>query len=148
MHGVAEMALKNSLSLGLWITEGLIDKSNWIPGVSSSRIGLILFERWFVERKLFVSYANVWNFDRGKPVIPSVSMGCDQVTKVVRGVENEVDDIKTLSTHTNFSKEIIKVAHFNIRVAEKCRTMCRVFGEGEEDFIPMVFMQTVPLTFC
>ena len=97
---------------------------------------------------LFVSFADVWNFDHGKPVIPGVSMGCDQVTKVMRGVENEVDEIKTLSALTTFSKEIIKEAYLKIRASEKCRTLCRVFGEGEEDFKPMVFMQTIPLAFC
>lgn len=75
-------------------------------------------------------------------------MGCDQATKVMRGEKNEFDEIRTLSVVKIFFKEIIKVAHLNTRVAKVCRTLCRVFGEGEEDFIPMGFMRIVLPTFC
>ena len=74
-------------------------------------------------------------------------MGYDQVIKVVKGAEVEVIETKTLFTLAALSKEIIKVVHFKTRVAEKCRTLCISFGEGEEDFIPLVFVQEAPLTF-
>lgn len=74
-------------------------------------------------------------------------MGYDQVTKVVKGVEVEVDEIKMLSTLENFSKEIIKMAHFSTRETEMCRTLCSLFKEGEEDFKTMGFRQIVPLPF-
>ena len=148
MRGVIEIAPKNALNLRLWIVEGLLDQSNWIPGVSFSWTSLFLFERWSAKRKLFISYASIWNFDRGKLVISDVFMGCDQDTKVMRGEKNEFDEIKTLSAVKIFFKETIKVAHLNTKATEVCRTLCRVFGEGEEDFIPMGFMRIVLPTLC
>lgn len=99
-----------------------------------------MFERWFTKRKLFVSYVSTWNFDQGKLVILGVFMGCDQATRVMRGAKSEIDKIKTLLVVTPFSNEIFNIAHFNARAAEICRTLCKVFGEGEGDFIPMAFL--------
>lgn len=135
------MASKNLQSSNLWIAKGLLDKINWILVVSSSRIGA-------VSTKLSISYARIWIFYQEKLVILGVSMGCDQATKVTRGEKNESDEMENLPAVTHFTKETIKVAHFNARATEMCRTLCKIFGEGEEDFMPMVSMQTVLLTFC
>lgn len=90
--------------------------------------------------KLFVLYDSVWNFGQGKLVILGIFMGYDQDTKVLMGDKSEIGKIKTLSIVTPFSKEISKIAHFNAKAAKICRTLCRVFGEAEEDFIPIGFM--------
>ena len=143
-----------SLRPRLWITEGLLNKNTWVRNCDVSQTGL----NWFVERKLFVPYSSIWNFDRGKLVIPSVSIEYNpletvmkihsQVTEVVRKTRNEPSKIKFPPTITSSFKEIFKVVYFNARAVEINRTLCRIFGEGEEDFIPMSFMCIVTLTFC
>ena len=141
------MPPKNLLNPRLWIAEGLLDKSNRVWDVDTSQTGLNLFKRWFAERKSFTPHACIWSFDRGKLVIPSVFMGYDQATKIVRRVKGELGKITTLSAITSLSKELIKKEYFYARAVEICRTLSRVFGEGEEYFIPMSFMCIVTLTF-
>ena len=51
--------------------------------------------------------------------------------------------IGTLPAITPSSREPFKKACFNARVVEIYRTLCRVFGEGEEDFIPVSFMYMI-----
>lgn len=130
------MDLRNSLSVGLWIAEGLLDKSSLIPGASSSQVGIALF----AERKFFVPFAGAWNFNRGKTILPGVSVSCDQVIKLVKGAEDEVDEIKTLSSTSSFSKEITKAA-------EVSWTLCSLIGEGKEDFKPVGFKHIFPFPF-
>ena len=132
------MPLKNSLSPRLWIAEGLLNKSNWNLNFFSSQIGLNLFERCLAKSKLLASHVNIWNFDQGKLLIPSVFMGCDQTTKVMRIQKGESGKIRTLSVVTPFSKESFKIAYFKARTKKICRTLCRVLEEGEEDLYPWV----------
>ena len=113
---------------------------------------------WFAERKWFVPYSYIWNFDRGKLVIPNVSIEYNlleaviknhsQVTEVVRRTRNEPGKIRAQSAVTSSFIENFKISRSNARVAEMCRTLCRDFGEGEECFIPMGFISIVTLTFC
>ena len=71
-----------------------------------------------------------------------------QVTEVVRRTRNEPGKIRIQPAITSSFKENFKISYFNARVVEMCWTLCRAFGEGEEDFIPMGFMSIVNLTFC
>ena len=110
------MVPKSSLSLGLLIVEGLLDKNTWVWNCNVSRTSL----RWFVERKLFIPCSSIWNFDRGKLVILSVFIEFHiletivkshiQVTKVVRRTRNEPDKITTLLAVTSSFKEIFKIS--------------------------------------
>ena len=47
----------------LRIVDGLYDKGNWVRDVTTTQTGLVLFKKWFSERNLFASHANLWNFD-------------------------------------------------------------------------------------
>ena len=127
------MALKNSLSVGLWITEGLLDKSSLIPGAFSSQFGLVVF----AERKPFVSFAGACIFDRGKTVLPGVSVICGQVIMFVKGAEVEVDEIKSLSST---SSEITRATKLG-------ETMCRLVRKCEEDFKTIGFKYIFPFPF-
>ena len=130
------MAPKNLLTPRLWIAEGFLVEGNRVQNVDTSQAGLNLIKNWFVERNLLLAYASIWNFDRGKLVIPSVFMkynlleamekGHNQATKVVRRIRSELGKIRTLSAILSFSKKIFKKAYFNARVVEICRTLCRV----------------------
>ena len=105
--------------------------------------------------KLFVPCSIIWNFDRGKLIIPNVSIEYNlletimkshsQLTGVVRRTRNEHGKIRIQPAITSSFKEIFKISYFSARVGEMCRTLCRNFGEGEEDFMPMGI---VTLTFC
>ena len=79
--------------------------------------------------------------------LETVMKSHSQVTEVVRRKRNEPGKIRIQPAITSSSKENFKISYFNARVAEMCRTLCRAFGEGEEDFIPMGFMSIVTLTF-
>ena len=106
---------------------------------------------------MFVPYSTIWNFDRGKLIIPNVSIEYNllenvmkshsQVTKVVRRTRNEPGKIRALLAVTSSFIENFKISHSNARVAEMCRTLCIAFGEGEEDFIPMGLIFIVILLF-
>ena len=145
------MIPKSSLSPGLWIAEGLLDKNTWVRNCDVTRTGL----NWFAERKLFVPCSSIWNFDRGKLVIPNVSIEYNplktvmkshsQVTEVVRKKRNELGKIKLPPTITSSFKEIFKVVFFNARALEMWDPVQSFGKEGEEDFIPMGIFT---LTFC
>ena len=135
------MAQKNSLCPKLWIAEGLLDKSNWVWNDNASQTGLSRF----AERKLFVPYNSIWNFDRGKLVIPSVFIEYNpfetvvkshrQVTKVVRRTRSKHDEIRILPAITSFSKEFFKRIYFNARVVGIWDPVQSFGEEGEEDFM-------------
>jgi len=48
-----------SLNPKLKIMDGLYDKGNWVRDATTTQSGLILFKKWFSERKLFAPHANV-----------------------------------------------------------------------------------------
>ena len=132
LHEIEEMVLNNSLSLRLWIAEGLLNKNTWVGNCDVSRTDL----NWFAERELFVTCSSIWNFDRGKLVIPNVFMEYNlletivkshsQVTKVVRRTRSEPHKIRILPSITSFSKEIFKKAYFNAKALEVYTILCRI----------------------
>ena len=192
-----------SLNPRLKVADGLYDKGNWVQDAQTSQTGLNLFKKWFAERKLFAPHANIWNFDLGKLVVPSVFMdydlleaiakSYDQATRVVRradaeilisispeeirkvfclgpltkyhvpidliDLENEYMSKKDVIRHgapkahigrigallaiTPSSREPFKKVCFNVRVVEIYRTLCKVFGQDEEEFIPISFMYMI-----
>ena len=105
---------------------------------------------WFAERKLFVPCSSVWNFDRGKLVIPSLSMKYNpletvmkshsQVIEVVGKTRSKPGKIRIKLVVTSSFIENCKVSHCNAWATKMCMTLCRAFEEGEEDFTPMGFM--------
>ena len=106
---------------------------------------------------MFVPYSTIWNFDRGKLTIPNLSIEYNpletvmkshsQVTEVVRRTRREPEKIIIQPAITSSFKEIFKISYFSAKAAEMCRTLCRAFGEGKEDFIPISFMPIVILKF-
>ena len=200
---IVQVKRLTSLNPRLRIADGLYDKGNWVQDAQTSQTGLSLFKKWFAERKLYAPHANIWNFDLGKLVVPSVFMdfdlleaiakNYDQATKVVRRMDSEVlitispEEIRevfslgpltryhvpinlielekeymskrdvvrqgapkahlgrigNLPAITSSSKEPFKKSCFNARAVEIYRTLCRVFGEGEEDFNPVSFMHMI-----
>ena len=127
------MVLRNSWSVGLWIAEGFFDKSIFIPSIFSTQVGLVVF----TERKLYDSFARACNFDRGKTLLPGVSVICGQVIMFVKGAEVEVDEIKSLSST---SSKITWAAKLGA-------TMDRLVRKGEEDFKNIGFKCISPFPF-
>ena len=68
----------------------MFDKGNRVWDANTSQTTLNLFKKWFAERKLFGPHANIWNFDLGKLVVPSVVMDYDRATRVVRRIDGEI----------------------------------------------------------
>ncbi len=97
---IVQVKKLTSLNLRLRVADGLYDKVNWVEDAQTSQTGLNLFKKWFLKRKLYAPHANIWNFDLGKLVVPSVLMGYDlleamaksydQATRVVRRVDGEI----------------------------------------------------------
>lgn len=127
------MVLRNSWSVGLWIAEGFFDKNIFIPSIFSSQVGLVVF----VERKPYVSFARACIFDRGKTMLPGVSVICGQVIMFVKGAEVEVDEIKSFSST---SSEITRAAKLG-------ETMRRLVRKGEGDFETIGFKYIFPFPF-
>ena len=70
---------------------------------------------------------------------------------VRQGAQKEhIGKIKTLPAITTSSKETFKREYFNTKEMEIYRTLCRVFGEDEEDFMLVSFMYMVTQisSFC
>ena len=151
LHEIEEMVPNSSLSLRLWIAEGLLNRNTWVGNCDVSRTGL----NWFAERKLFFPCISVWNFDRGKLVTLNVSIEYNpletvmksrsQVTEVVRKTRIESGKIRIPPAIISSFKEIFKVAYFNARAIEMWDPVQSFGKEGEEDFMPMGI---VTLTFC
>ena len=110
------MAPKSSLSIRLWIVEGLLDKNTWVQDCNFLRIGL----NWFAEKKCFVQCRSIYLFDRGKLVILSVFIKFhlfetivrhrSQVIKVVRRTRNGPGKLTTLSMVSSSFKQIFKIS--------------------------------------
>ena len=189
-----------SLNPKLRIADGLYDKGNWVKDAVTAQTGLVLFKKWFSERKLFAPHANVWNFDLGKLVVPSVFMdydlleaiskNYDQAIRVVRrkdgmplvsinpeeirevfhleplsdyhvsinlpelekeyimkkdiirggALRTHIGTIGSLPVITAASREPFKMSLFTSRAIEIYRTLCRVIGEDEQEFMPIGLM--------
>lgn len=189
-----------SLNPRLKIVDGLFDKGNWVRDAKTSQIGLSLFKKWFLERKLFAPHAYIQNFDLGKLVVPNVFMDVDLLMtitksydptiKVVRRIDGEClitispkeirevfglgplsdyhipIDLKGLEkeylsrrdmirqgalrahigTIGNFpviiasSRELFEKEYFTSQAIEIYMTLCRVFGEVEQNIMSISFM--------
>jgi hypothetical protein len=127
------MVLRNSWSVGLWISEGFFDKNIFIPSIFSSQVGLVVF----AERKPYVSFARAFFFDRGMTVLSGVFVICGQVIMFVKGAEVEVDEIKSLSST---SSEITRAAKLG-------ETMCRLVRKYQENFKTIGFKYIFPFPF-
>lgn len=79
-----------SLNPRLKIADGLYDKGNWVRDANTSQTGLSLFKKWFAERNLFAPHADIWNFDLGKLVVPSVFMDFDLLKAVAKNYDQAV----------------------------------------------------------
>ena len=73
-----------SLNPRLKIVDGLYDKGNCVRDAKTSQTGFSLFKKWFSERNLFAPHANIWNFDLGQLVVPSVFMDYDLLEVVAK----------------------------------------------------------------
>ena len=100
------MVLKSSLSLRVWIAEGLLVKSNWFWSTDLLKSDLLLFKGWFVKGKWLALFSHVWFFDRGKPVIRCRS----QITRVVRRTRNGFGKLTPYSAVTSSFKQIFKIS--------------------------------------
>ena len=86
----AQVKKLTSLNPKLKIADGLYDKGNWVRDATTAQSGLILFKKWFSERKLFAPHANVWNFDLGKLVVPSVFMDYDLLEAIAKNYDQAI----------------------------------------------------------
>ena len=55
----AQVKKLTSLHPRLRIVDGLYDKGNWVRDATTMQTGLVLFKKWFSERKLFSPHANI-----------------------------------------------------------------------------------------
>ena len=100
------MVLKSSLSLRVWIVEGLLVESNWFWSTDVLKSDLLLFKGWFAKGKWLALYACVWFFDRGKLVIRC----CSQEIKVVTRTSNGLGKLTTHSIVTSSFNQIFKIS--------------------------------------
>ena len=79
-----------SLNPGLNIVDGFYDKGNWVRDAITSETSLFLFKKWFLEMNLFSPHLNIWNFDLGKLVVPSVFMDYDLLEAIARNYDQAI----------------------------------------------------------
>ena len=53
------------------------DRSDFLKDIETSISGMVLFRRWFSQRKQGTPHSNVWEFDVGKLVVPRVFVESD-----------------------------------------------------------------------
>ena len=90
----AQVKRLTSLDPRLRIADGLYDKGNWVRDATTTQTGLVLFKKWFSERKLFAPHANIWNFDLGKLVVPSVFMDYDLLEAIAKKYDQAIRVIR------------------------------------------------------
>jgi hypothetical protein len=71
----------------LKIVDGLYDRGNWVRDDTTTKTWLLLFKKWFLERKLFVPSENIWNFDLGKLVVLGVFMDADLLMAIAQNYD-------------------------------------------------------------
>lgn len=130
---MVEMVLRISWSVGLWIAEGFFDKNFFIPSVFPTQGGSAVF----TGRKLYVSFAWAYFFDRGKIMIPGVFVIHGQFIMFVKGAKVEVDEIKSLSS----------TSMENIRAVKLGKTISRLVRKGVENFKSIGFKCISPFPF-
>ncbi len=68
----------------LLVSDGFYDKANQLRDAKTSTRGLQLFEKWFSKRKHDSPLSNVWEFDIGKLVVPSVFFDDDFLVMIAK----------------------------------------------------------------
>ena len=106
-------------------------------------------------KKLFVVCSSVWNFDRGKLILLSVSIKfhyfeavekCHiQEIKASRKARNDPSKVTTFSVTVSPFIRVFQVSHWYASAAKMCFSRRMIFEEREEDLIPVGM---VALTFC
>ena len=76
-----------SLNPRLRTIDGLYDKGNWVRDAMTTQTSFILFKKLFSKRNLFSQHSNVWNFDLGKLVVPSVFTDYDLFEAIARNYD-------------------------------------------------------------
>lgn len=66
------------------VAEGFYDKANWIRDAQVSMGSMGLFKKWFSERKLDNPLSNVWEFDIGKLIVPTVFFDSDLLVDLAK----------------------------------------------------------------
>ncbi len=61
----------------LKVDEGLYDNGNLLRDAKISFGGIVLFRKWFSQRNQGIPLSNVWDFDVGRLILPSVFMDED-----------------------------------------------------------------------
>ena len=89
-----EVKRLTTLNPRLKIADGLYEKGNWVRDAMTSQTGLVLFKKWFSERNLFAPHANIWNFDLGKLVVPSVFMDYDLLEAIAKNYDQTLRVIR------------------------------------------------------
>ena len=56
----------------MMLGEGLYHRGNLLKDVDTSVGGMDLFKRWFSKRNQGNPMSNIWDFDVGKLVVPSI----------------------------------------------------------------------------
>ena len=74
---IVQVKRLTSLDPRLRIADDLYDKGNWVRDAITIQSGLVLFKKLFSKRNIFSPHSNVWNFNLGKLVVPSLFMDYD-----------------------------------------------------------------------
>ena len=91
----------------------------------------------FKGRKLYVSFACAYYFDRGKTMLPGVVVIHGQFIMFVKGAEVEVGEIKSLSSTPTENNKVAKMG----------KTMRRLVRNGDENFKNIGFKCISPFPF-
>lgn len=128
-----EMALRFSWSVGLWIAEGFFGKNYFIPSIFPTQNVSAMFK----GRKVYVSGASAYYFDRGKAMFPGVRVIQSQFIMLLRNTEVEVGEMKSLSS---ISMGITKASKLG-------KTMRRSVRKDDDDFKSISFKCISPCPF-
>ena len=138
-------------STKLWIAEGLLYEDLWVWDFAFFQTD----EIWVAVKKLFVVSSSVWNFDRGKLILLSVSIKfhyfeavekCHiQEIKAGRKARNDPSKVTTFSVTVSPFMRVFQVSHWYASATNMYSARRMIFEEREEDLIPVGM---VALTFC
>ena len=68
----------------MMLGEGLYHRENLLRDVDTSVGGMDLFRRWFSQRNQGTPMSNIWDFDVGKLVVPSVFWDVDLLVTLAK----------------------------------------------------------------
>ena len=127
------MVSRISWSAGLWIAGGFFDEIFFIPSIFSTQGVSAMFK----GRKLHVSHACAYCFDRGKVMLPDVGVIQGEFIMFVKRAEVEVGEMKSLSSTSTK----------NTKAAKLGKTMRRLIRKGGETFKNIGFKCISPFSF-